>query len=90
MQDVGDIGDVKSVYEVTTIKIGRDGSKTFERVEKMDQQPNACKDLRNSMKMLDQIKRSSSTVNLEHINDKNQLISQTRSRMVAFNILESK
>ena len=36
MQDVGDIGDVKSVYEVTTIKIGRDGSKTFERVEKME------------------------------------------------------
>ena len=40
-------------YEVTTIKVDRDGNKSVSSMKNLLQRPNEFKDLTNSMKMLD-------------------------------------
>ena len=42
-------------YEVTTIKYDKNGTKTLEKMIKCQSKPNAFKDLKNSMKMLEAI-----------------------------------
>jgi len=44
-------------YEITTIKIDKDGNKTYEKTEKIREKPSECKDLNNSMKLLQAIKK---------------------------------
>ena len=63
---------------MTTIKIDKGGKKVVEKVENLLSKPNEFKDLANSMKMLEKIKRDSSTAALE----KGQIVSAQHSRMV--------
>ena len=46
----------KTHYEITTIKIDKGGNKMYERVEKIKDKPEECRDLKNSMKLLKAIK----------------------------------
>ena len=50
---------IRHNYEVTTIQYDRDGSKKKERIERYQDRPKEFKDVNNSMKMLETIKRDS-------------------------------
>jgi fatty acid-binding protein DegV len=49
--------DGNPTYEVTTVVYDKDGNKAFEKAEQFKEKPKVFKDINNSLKMLEHIKK---------------------------------
>ena len=52
-------GSVQTVYEVQTIKVNRQGQRSYSKRMSVDQEPNEVSDILNSLHMLKMIKQNS-------------------------------
>mmetsp|Transcript_24582 Transcript_24582/g.38143 ORF Transcript_24582/g.38143 Transcript_24582/m.38143 type:complete len:262 (-) Transcript_24582:2286-3071(-) len=52
------VKNVETVYEITTTKIDKNGQRVFEKTEKIREKPTECKDLSNSMRLLQAIRKT--------------------------------